>query len=504
MSPLRRVPRSFVHLIGGKGPPLTPLPPRPARWLPPLLALLGPVYRRVVMGIPRVEVIGEDPIAPVAADPGNKVIFAFRHPSADDPPIMYSVLQGLFRRRTGQAKQEGTTESAGSRRYPVFLYGRDVPVWGGPVVAWLLPRIGGISVFHEQVQRESLDAVYRLFRESPQPVALAPEAQVTYHNYRMAPTQRGTARLAMEATKNPDGPTGGAGAPENERPRDVLVVPVGLEYRYPDREHRRFRKILHRGLSLVTPTESGSPEASDASRRASGSPPTVPPDRHDLIGELWRLYGLLFETLERHHLAIEEPPPASLLRDPATYADRYNERAHRIIAEVLSAGERRLGIKPASQDDPISRVFRLRRFYWEQRFPQRAANPLGDRIKDLVALEARVTARYFQVVDVLGYLDFAYLTEVGLLPGAPMPRASGERHARLVEYLLCAVDLAQRATGHTIGDRPAWRGRSCIVRFGDPISVPTPKDRGVRGTATRQLQKRIEEALRSLSVAQER
>jgi len=463
------------------------------------------------MGITRVEVIGEETTAPVAADPGNKVIFAFRHPSADDPPIMYSVLQGLFRRRTGLAKKNGPAESAGSPRYPVFLYGRDVPIWGGPVVAWLLPRIGGISVFHEQVQRESLDAVYRLFRESPQPVALAPEAQVTYHNYRVAQTQRGTARLAMEATRAPGtthdashrqaAPNEEARTGDNERSRDVRIVPVGLEYRYSDGKHRRFRKLLDRGLRLVAPPGATPCGTSGAHTRASDAPPA--PDNRDLVGELWRLYDLVFATLESHYPGATEPAAVSASRGTAPCAEGYNERAQRIVTAVLSAGERRLGIEPSPQDDPISRVFRLRRLYWEQRFPQTAANRLGSEMQDLVALEARVTARHFQIVDVLGYLDFTYLTEVGLVPGAPMPIASGERHARLVEYLLCAVDLAQRALGHTIGDRPVWWGRSCTVRFGPPITVPILGDRSAKSTATRQLQERIEEGLRSLSAARE-
>ena len=118
-------------------------------------------------------------------------------------------------------------------------------------------------------------------------------------------------------------------------------------------------------------------------------------------------------------------------------------------------------------------------------------------------MEARVTARHFQTVDLLGYLDFTYLTEAGLVPGAPMPAAGSSAHARLVEYLISIDDAIKRAQGHTIGQRYRWRGRHCAVRFGQPIAVAPPATRSHRHSSIQALQKQIEDALIEISVIAE-
>lgn len=466
------------HLIGGAGAPLTALPPRFLPLLQPILRVAGPVYRRVGMGIQRLSVAGAEEARRCVRIPDTKTFFAFRHPSADDPPIVYQVVQHLLHHAR--------------RTPPIVLYGRDVPVWAGPVAAWLLPRIGAISVFHEQVKRDSLDEVYAAVRERDQAIVLAPEAQVTYHNYRVAPTQRGAAHLAVEAGRARAGTSS-----------SVSVIPVGLEYRYPDRGNRQFTALLRRiGAEIGLPY------------RESNT---------DIVGYVWELYARLFQILEaRYDVAPATVPsqsapspsasqltptsPSPTPNEPAAatpLAQRFNNRLNRLIHEILATGERAAGISPDQDSVPISRVFRLRRIYWERRFPPRTTVPFKKRLLDIAAMEARVTARHFQTVDLLGYLDFTYLTEAGLVPGAPMPAAGSSSHARLVEYLISIDDAIKRAQGHTIGQRYRWRGRHCAVRFGQPIAVAPPATRSHRHSSIQALQKQIEDALIEISVIAE-
>ncbi len=447
--------RHLRHIPTLAGPKLESIPATPSFFIRRILRIVGPIYRRLVMKVSRVHCRNEEVATRIFAGgrgSGTTVLVAFRHPSPDDPLLVYSLLDRLIR-KAGGSPLHG----------PVFLYGRDVPVWAGSPAEWLLPRTGAICVFHEQVKRDSLDEVYAAIESGEAPVALAPEAQVTYHNYRVAPSQTGTAHLAVwgAVTKG----------------KTVSILPLGLEYRYPDRGHRTFRKLL------------------DSILRAVGLPPTGAATDPDRLPELlWRGAGAVLEAVAAAYHLPDGGGPLN--------ADSLNRTVRSIIAAALREGETAAGLPIEVDRDPISRVFRLRRAYWERLFPGIESAPLSQKLKDLRATEGRITARYFQTVDLLAYLDFTYLTEVGLGPDAPMPAAGSDRHARLVEYLVAIHDLTNRAMGHTIGQRFAWRGRWCSARFDEPIVV-TPPTEAITGSnrtdQTRQLHHEIEEALRKVS-----
>jgi hypothetical protein len=402
------------------------------------------------MKVARVSVHREDIATAVLA--GTTVLVAFRHPSPDDPLLVYTLLDRLLRKAGGR-----------SSNCPVFLYGRDVPVWAGPLAAWLLPRTGAICVFHEQVKRDSLDEVYRAVENGESPIALAPEAQVTYHNYRVAPTQTGAAHLAAWAA--------------HTAKKTVTILPLGLEYRYPDRRHRQFRKLLNSVFHAVAIPAVATAEDTDR-----------------LPGLLWQGARAVLDTVATTY--------GLDIIDRGENAESMNLTVRAIVAAALREGETAENLSREVDRDPISRVFRLRRAYWERLFPGSPSVPLSREIRDLRATEGCLLARHFQTVDLLAYLDFTYLTEAGLGPDATMPAAGTDRHARLVEYLIAIHDLTKRAMGHTIATRYSWRGRRCIARFDEAITVTPPKDDtpGLnRREQTRQLHRQIEEALRTVS-----
>lgn len=460
--------RHLHHLFGTRGAPLSSIPPRRSRIVFSLLRIVGPLYRRLGMGIPRIEIVdaqNEDSVYRNNVPASTKRIYAFRHPSPDDPQVVFTVLDALHRPGGTLHRNRSTTRRViGASQSPIFLYGRDVPIWAGPIAAWLLPRIGAISVFHEQVQRDSMDEVYRAFRNDPSPIALAPEAQITYHNYRVAPTQRGTARLSVEAA-----------VARRDSDTAVEVVPIGLEYRYPDRDNRRLRRLI---------------AAIDRRIYRDGSISVVHDDA--FVGALWKRWDQMISILEARYR----------LKTPGTDeidAEHFNDRVARVTQAALHAGETSFGLPIDHTLDPISRVFRLRRTYWNALFPQPGTSNIENELLDLDSIRARMEARHFQLVDVTAYLDFTYLETRGIVPGAPCPPAGSTDHARLVEYVLLLGDILGRVMGHTIAARPSWRGRRCIVRFGSPIPVPPPTDRTNRGRVVATLQREIEQSLAALS-----
>ena len=75
-----------------------------------------------------------------------RFIIAFRHPSTDDGPLVFRLMCGIART---EAARLGVRFARAPKGY--FLYGRDVPEWGGHWLAWFFPRLGAISVFPEPV-----------------------------------------------------------------------------------------------------------------------------------------------------------------------------------------------------------------------------------------------------------------------------------------------------------------------------------------------------------------
>jgi len=328
--------------------------------------------------------------------------------------------------------------------FPVFLYARGVAVWGGPVIAWLLPRGGAISVYHNQVNRESMDQVFHELETGVQPLTLAPEAQVTYHNYRVSESQRGTAVLAEKA---------------RERGREIRIVPVGIEYHYPDhtgRELRRVMKITADALGRSAP-EPGAPGVLEL---ADSLIEFLHGDYANRYTRLWRLVcgaSLVGTTLQ--------------------------ERTGLLLEVVLRVGERIFDIPRGT--NPVERIFSIRRHLYDNLFSVAAASsrtgpfnggqtaaqagdariretwtgPLAGAKRDVRALDAMLASTHLELADVLAYVDFSYLD------GTPGPN-------RVAEYALILADLTNRAIGHSIGKRPSWKGRHCVVRFGDPIDLP--------------------------------
>ena len=418
---MSRVPPVVRHLLHPAGVRLDAVPPRPSRAIVWIIRMVGPLYRRAIMAMAPVATDNLQPLEAVLADPKTLTFIAFRHPSKDDPLIIFQTVDRL--RRNGADA-------------PVFLYGRGVPVWGGPIVAWLLPRIGAISVFHSAINRNSMAHVRRQISSRGAPICLAPEAQVTYHNYRVAPIQRGTASLAIDAA------TAG---------RSVAIVPVALEFRYPDRHHHRFFRFLrHLESRVARPV----PSALAA----------------DPIGRLWWLLKSLAG-------AIGTSSPRDNPEDLSV--ETMNEALQDALANALNRAEQSLGLPPSRQA-PVDRIFRARQRFWDLAFPRTVHTdpPVGSlrrAMQDIQAVEARIAARWIEMADVLAYLDARYLAEVGLVPGSQLPTAGSSRHARLVEYLLTSHDLANRMLGYSLGSRAHWRGRRCTVRGGTPRFVaPEP------------------------------
>lgn len=423
---MKHTPAVVRPLLEGAGAPLLPVPPRPSALLLRLIPAIAPLYRRIGLKLAPIR-SDTASLRNVLSEPQTLTFVAFRHPSPDDAQIVYQTVRRAV---------------AG----PVFLYGRGVPVWIGALTGWVLPRIGAFSVFPGTVNRESMALLRGALPHMPGPICLAPEAQVSYHNYRVAPIQRGTAALALDAATV---------APN----RTVCILPMALEFRYPDPSGRIARRLLARAEGLLG---------------------IKPPDNDSAASPVDRLWKILEEIIRL--ISIDAGGAGGSIADEIR-ADGRNavealqSRVTRALETVLASAERLFGLERGS-GDPVARVFRIRARFWERAYPlHRISGPIGTDIHDIDAVEARIAARRLETADVLSYVDISYLAEAGIVPGTEVPPAGSSAHARFAEYLLTANDLLGRMVGKTIAGRSRWPGRRCTVRQGTARKITPGESR---------------------------
>lgn len=404
--------------------------------------MAAPLYQRLVMGVAAVEWRAAlETLQELLARRNHRTVIAFRHPSPDDPLLVWHLVHRTMRR--GRRREPG-------RSYPVFLYGRDVPIWAGPLAGWILPRLGAISVFQDGMNRESMEHLYSAVRRESRPIILAPEGQVSYLSDYPGPMIRGAAVLARDARQ--------------ARDEAVTVLPLRIRYRYPDSHNRHLQHLL--GLLEHQISGTHARPGGQKSRLSRGNAPG------DLLARVTSLQDSL--------LAVVAADLESPSREPEA-----------LLSAALRHAEHHLDLPENPRDEPLARIFRCRRRYWERLYPpSRLPGVLGDAIADRQANHARLVSRYFQMADVLLYLDPRRLTAAGLLPATPVPIPGTREHTLLAEHVMMLLDLAGRATGGTIAGRPSWRRRIAVIQPGNTISVePGGRD------AVRRLHERITKEL---------
>jgi hypothetical protein len=385
----------------------------------------------------------------------TRLIIAFRHPSVSDAPL----LAYLFSRRLPRiARRLG--RRLPRRTHVHFLYGRGVPVWAGAPLAWILPRIAAIPVYNRRHDSRGMATVRAAALEGRFPLALAPEGQVSYHNKAFGDLEAGTGRIALWCRDD----LRAAG-----RREDVRILPLSIEYRYPGEGRAALAGILREiagrtGIEVDVGTADGAPRVYEVLLDLTGQ----------LLSHIESAYRVSFRAAPSGGAvadgvaasapgagATEGTPAAGLAAtsDPAAATPAALRR--RIVAlcdRVLRVGENVHGL--ASDGSLLDRVFRLRDAGWRRMFRDdlQALSPLERALADGAAEEAKIAARHMELVDVLEYLDPAYIS-----PEGPFER--------LVEYAVNLQDVVNRLLGGTIAGRIRIKGREAVVCAGTPVSV---------------------------------
>jgi 1-acyl-sn-glycerol-3-phosphate acyltransferase len=176
------------------------VPPRFSPFWAKLIQWYLPHYLGKNYGIRSYECVGADRLA-ASLQAGSGVLLASNHSRPCDPMVL-----GLLAREVGRPCHVMAS-------WHLFMQNR--------VQSFLLPRIGGFSVYREGLDRESLKCATRILVEAKFPLAIFPEGFVTRNNDRLLQLMDGVAFLARAAAKQR------AALPQ---PGKVVLHPVFIRY----------------------------------------------------------------------------------------------------------------------------------------------------------------------------------------------------------------------------------------------------------------------------------
>ncbi|HEY9649200.1 MAG TPA: 1-acyl-sn-glycerol-3-phosphate acyltransferase, partial [Coleofasciculaceae cyanobacterium] len=209
-------------------PPLTFIPPhfnplvlRIAQWALPIL-LRFRLRRWLPAGISQVETVNAEVLAKLYQQfQAGKVRFlmAFHHPEVDDPlSMLYLVSRAVPR----VARQQGI-----SLQYPIhshFVYERGMTLWAGDWLGWFFSRLGGIPIHRgKHLDWSGMRTARGIFVNSKFPIAVAPEGGTNGHSEIISPLEPGVAQLGFWCVEE---------LLKANRPEEVFIVPIGIQYRY--------------------------------------------------------------------------------------------------------------------------------------------------------------------------------------------------------------------------------------------------------------------------------
>lgn len=427
--------------------------PRFSRGAHRFTLLAGRTYLRLFEGVDAISVSGADHIIDEFQrfhQGESRLLIVFRHAAKEDAPV----LAYTFDKIIPQLMRRERRDRLGFIPHVRFLYGKDVLNWAGRAAVWLFPRMGNIPVVNRGMHKQGLTILKDELRRGSFPIALAPEGQVTYHMYHCTETEKGAAVLATWAMDS--------GLP-------VQVLPISLRYHYSDDPSAFTADIVRRWEE-----ETGEPLGEPGTEHHAGG------DHAYLVRVLLTLTDKSLSLLELDYRITPDPRPSASSGSPdgrssAKEIAWLRDRITRLNETILQAAEDLSGIE--AEGSWLDRVFRIRyhgmaRLYPESFDPARLP-PLARRLADFQSLEARIYLRHSQIVDVLEYLDPAYLFSPRTSEAHAMQVCSASEGIgdRVCEYGLILLDLINRMAGGNIDTRYTPPHKKVRVIAGEAIDV---------------------------------
>jgi hypothetical protein len=417
-------------------PPLTPIVPHYNVHVVRLTHLLLPILLRFRLfpwlpaGIKTVDVINGKILAQYYQQfqQGKiRLILAFRHVEVDDP---LCGLQLLSRHLPTIAREQGI-----ALNYPLhahFLYDRGMPLWGGDGLGWMLSRFGGVSLHRgKRPDWLALRSSRELVCHGQFPFVVAPEGATNGHSELIGPLEPGVAQLAFWGAED---------LAKADRSETVWLIPVGLQYFYPDQPWDKLAQLMaDLEQTIGLPIQTAANDIQTLYQRLF------------TIGEA--LLHKLAQFYQRFYPAVSYPSVGNL-----SEAD-FGEQIQILLDQALGVAESHFGIKP--QGSPVDRCRQLEEAAWTQIYRADLATdaaPIDRGLANWIAQEASLRLIHMRLAESFVAVSGSYVAE----------KPSFERFA---ETTLIMFDALARLRGDKLPQRPRLGLRQARLTICDPISI---------------------------------
>lgn len=456
--PLKFIPERF-----------NPVVLRGVHWVVPLL-LRYRTRRWLTAGIHRVEVENVETLANLYARFQQRKIRLFlacRHPEVDDP---LSFLYVLSRSMPRAARRQGIALKQPLHAH--YLYDRGMPLWGGAWLGWLLSRMGGVPIHRgRRLDLKALRAARDLAANGSLPMAIAPEGANNGHSDRVSPLETGLAQLGFWCVED---------LQKAGRDERVLVVPIGVSYRFVKPPWKQLDRLLSRlendcGLSPQTA------DFADVKQRG-----------HHHARRLQRLGIHLVSEMETFYRRFS--PQVARTGILASSAEQtLGDRLQVMLDVALQVAETHFGLSSERSSSVSVRCRRIEEAGWKAIYREdlpeiETLSPVQRGLADWEAEAADFYMRHMRLVESFVAVTDTYACE------APTVE-------RLAEVAAIAFDFVARIKGQSIPPKPRLGARRVCITVGEPIAV---SDRWSQYSENRQAAKRaVKDLTQELNVALE-
>jgi 1-acyl-sn-glycerol-3-phosphate acyltransferase len=401
-----------------------------------LIKLFARIYLFMFLGIARVALRGETHFFRAferALRGDSRCILAFRHPNGGEPQLLTWFV--IFRLKS-LAKRAGI--SFARRPHALFVYGYDVLRWGGWVARLVMPRVGAMPIHHTKLDSKGMSRIFRSLKNGPDPLAIAPEGQVTYNTEQILSLEQGVMRIGFYSADQ---------LKKEGRPYPVEVLPVSIHFRYGVWGKMRLSRLV------------------DRLDRAAGFRERYKKEgKPDFFRRLWNLREYLIVQNEARYgirgAAQLYPGDDVFLRDEE---QNLQERIDRVINAALDRAKKILGINGLGTNI-TDWINELRQICWDciylpGRETLKGLPGVERSLLDLRAGEAWHAGRHIELADFLRFFR------------SPLPKEETPLHVK-IEYAQNLWDLANRTMGGSYSTRNInIFPRRVIIQAAEPINL---------------------------------
>ncbi|QZZ21557.1 1-acyl-sn-glycerol-3-phosphate acyltransferase [Leptothermofonsia sichuanensis E412] len=375
-----------------------------------------------------------------------RFLIAFRHPSADDPLCLAYLLSRLVPQ---VAREQGVALPGLIHAH--FMYDRGIPLWAGKFMGWLYARLGGTPIHRGKIDLLGLRSARNLFANGTLPMAAAPEGATNGHTEIVSPLEPGISQLGFWCLED---------LQKAGRTEDVLIVPLGIRYRYiapPWKAIDDLLTALEADAGLV-----GLPAVTGESVE------TLRYRRLYRLGE--HLLGIMEDYYTRFYhqvLPTVTSKKATSIKAADPYVPISNEqfatRLNALLDAALKVAEQFFNLQP--KGTVIERCRRLEQAAWDYIYREDLKQvenlaPLERGLADRVAEEADLRAWHMRIVESFVAVTGKYVLE----------KPTAERFA---ETALLMWDMFARLKGKSPFNRPKLGKQKALLTIGQPIPVST-------------------------------